>query len=69
MPNAEKRQQDTKRNLQYKVSLNDGERYAALDAPTTSHADPGPGYHEALVLHHVADHVPPEPPDEDDAAP
>ena len=70
MPNAEKCQKtDIKRNLTNKVSLNDGERCAALDAPTTAHADPGPDHHGALVLLRVADHVPPEPSYEDDAAP
>ena len=56
-------------SLKYKVSLNDGEKYAALDAPTISHAYPGLGHHdERVVLLHVADHVLPAPPDEDDAA-
>ena len=69
MPNAINAKKDIKRNLKYKVSLNDGERYAALDVPMTSHADPGPGHHEKIVLLHVADHALPVPPDEDDAAP
>ena len=60
---------DMKRNLKYNVSLNNGEKYAALIAPTISHAYPGLGHHDERVLLHVANHVLPAPPDEDDTAP